>query len=186
MIPMAKPSNFFKLQAFFILLKVYNFCYWLFFPFIIRRFLLFIVKIKIGKDSIIQPGKFFTFGKMVVGNNCVINSGCYLDNRRGIFIGNNVVIAHNTKIYTLGHDYNDPEFITKGAPVRIESYVVIFANAMIMPGVTIGEGAIVLPGAVVTKDVESKNVVGGNPAKFIKMRSTYHDKKPLFKYWFSI
>ena len=54
---------------------------------------------------------------MSVGRNTVINFGCYLDNRRGITIGNNVGIAHNTKIYTLGHDLNDSQFKTKGAPV---------------------------------------------------------------------
>lgn len=46
----------------------------------------------------------------------------------------------------------------------------IGARAIILPGVTIGEGAVVAAGAVVTKDVEPWAVVGGNPAKFIKMR----------------
>lgn len=41
---------------------------------------------------------------MSIGKDTVINFGCYLDNRRGINVGNNVGIAHNTKIYTLGHD----------------------------------------------------------------------------------
>lgn len=49
--------------------------------------------------------------------------------------------------------------------VNIEDNVFIFSNAMIMPGVKIGEGAIVLAGSVVTKDVEPWTIVGGNPAK---------------------
>ena len=69
------------------------------------------------------------------------------------------------KIYTLCHDLNDSSFSTKGAPVNIEDNVFVFSNAMIMPGVTIGEGAIVLAGSVVTKDVEPWTIVGGNPAK---------------------
>ena len=99
---------------------------------------------------------------MSLGKDTVINFGCYLDNRRGIYVGNNVGVAHNTKIYTLCHDLNDSSFSTKGAPVNIEDNVFVFSNAMIMPGVTIGEGAI---GSVVTKDVEPWTIVGGNPAK---------------------
>lgn len=63
----------------------------------------------------------------------MINLGCYLDNRRGITIGDNVGIAHNTKIYTLGHDLNDPQFKTKGAPVTIKDNAFVFSNVLIMP-----------------------------------------------------
>lgn len=65
---------------------------------------------------------------MSVGKDTVINFGCYLDNRRGIHIGNNIGVAHNTKIYTLGHGLNDPKFSTKGAPIHIEDDVYIFSN----------------------------------------------------------
>ena len=106
----------------------------------------------------------------MIGKNSVVNFGCYLDNRRGISIGNNVGVAHNTKIYTLGHNLDSPQFETKGAPVTIEDDVFIFSNVMIMPGVTIGQGAIVLPGSVVTKDVPSRKIVGGNPARIIRNR----------------
>ena len=118
--------------------------------------------IKIGKDSCIhRKCRFFHVGNFFIGNNSVINFGCYLDNRRGIKIGNNVGIAHNTKIYTLGHNINSPHFETKGASVTIEDNAFIFSNALIMPGVTIHEGAIVLAGSVVTKDVDAYTIVGG-------------------------
>lgn len=121
-----------------------------------------------------------------MGTNSVINFGCYLDNRRGIRIGNNVGIAHNTRIYTLGHDINSPYFETKGAPVTIEDNVFIFSNALIMPGVTIHEGAIVLSGSVVTKDVDAYTVVGGNPAKYIKDRQRNIKYKQNYNYWFAL
>jgi maltose O-acetyltransferase len=54
-----------------------------------------------------------------------------------------------------------------------------------MPGVTIGKGAVVLPGSVITKNVESMAVVGGNPAKIIKRREVLHTRKEAFSYWFS-
>lgn len=116
----------------------------------------------------------------------VINFGCYLDNRRGIKIGNNVGIAHNTKIYTLGHNIDSPKFETKGAPVVIEDNVFVFSNAIIMPGVTIHEGAIVLAGSVVTKDVESRMIVGGNPAKPIRKRTAVIEYKSIYNYWFAL
>ena len=121
-----------------------------------------------------------------MGNDSVINFGCYLDNRRGIKIGDNVGIAHNTKIYTLGHDIESPKFETKGAQVIIKDNAFIFSNALIMPGVTIGEGAIVLAGSVVTKDVEPWTIVGGNPAKLIKMRKQKIAYLQNYNYWFAL
>lgn len=139
-----------------------------------------------GKSSLHRKCKFFHIGKMKVGKNSVINFGCYLDNRRGIYIGDNVGIAHNTKIYTLGHDLEDPKFRTKGAPVHIKDNVFIFSNAMVMPGVTIGEGAIILAGSVVTKDVDSWTIVGGNPAKKIRDRKREIDYSSVYRYWFAL
>lgn len=125
-------------------------------------------------------------GKFFMGRSSVINFGCYLDNRRGIYIGDNVGIAHNTKIYTLGHDLNDPKFKTKGKPVHINDNAFIFSNAMIMPGVTIGEGAVVLAGSVITKDVEPWTIVGGNPAKKIRDRIQDVKYKSIYTYWFAL
>lgn len=176
----------FKLQVFFILLKAFNTLYFLLFPVLFRKMLQKIAGYQVGKGTSIQAVRYFTFGKLIVGENTIINSGCYLDNRRGITIGNNVIIAHDTKIYTLGHDINDSTFITKGAPVTLEDYVIIFSNALIMPGVTIKKGAVVLPGSVVTKSVEEMTVVGGNPAIPIKKRDQMHTEKKVINYWFSI
>lgn len=176
----------FKLQLFFILIKIYNTLYCIFFLNTVRRMLQKLAGFHIGKGTSIQAVRFFSFGKLTVGVNTIINSGCYLDNRRGITIGNHVVIAHDTKIYTLGHDINDPSFVTKGAPVVLEDYVIIFSNALIMPGVTIKKGAVVLPGSVVTKSIDEMQVVGGNPALTIKSREQLHTEKKVINYWFPI
>ena len=170
------------LQCKFLLVEWLNVTYQIV-PNPLRNFYLRLFGIRLGKGtSIHRRCKFFHEGKLAVGNNTVINFGCYLDNRRGITIGNNVGIAHNTKIYTLGHDLNDPQFKTKGAAVTIKDNVFIFSNALIMPGVTIGEGAIVLAGSVVTKNVEPWTIVGGNPAKKISVRSREIDYKQIYKY----
>ncbi len=121
-----------------------------------------------------------------MGNNSVVNFGCYLDNRRGIAIGNNVAIAHDTKIYTLGHDISSPRFETKGSPVVIKDNVFVFSNVLIMPGVTIGNGAIILPGSVVVKDVPDFAIVGGNPAKFVRNREAGIDYLNKYNYWFAL
>ena len=175
-----------KLQVFFVALALFNFLYGIFFFWWGRRLMLRLTGSRTGSNTCIQKVKFFTFGKLRVGNNTIINSGCFLDSRRGITIGNNVVLAHNTRIYTLGHDFNDATFVTKGKPVVIEDFAVVFSNALIMPGVNIGKGAVVLPGSVVSKNVEPMTVVGGNPAKVLRQRDVLHTEKETFRYWFSI
>ena len=153
----------------------------------IRKWYLRCFGIKIGSVSSIHRGcKFFHVGKFRMGDHSVINFGCYLDNRRGITIGCNVGIAHNTKIYTLGHDIDSPGFETKGAPVVIGDNAFIFSNVIIMPGVTIGHGSIVLAGSVVTKDVPEWTVVGGNPAKVIRERQKRIAYLQDYNYWFAL
>ncbi|WP_461453691.1 acyltransferase [Mucilaginibacter sp.] len=90
----------------------------------------------------------------------------------GLTIGNNVNISTQVVIWTLHHDYNSPDFAQAGSPVIIEDYVWLCSRAIILPGVTIGEGAVVAAGAVVTKNVEPYTVVGGVPAKYIAKRNT--------------
>lgn len=154
--------------------------------FVLKNIVLSLSGIRIGKGSVIHtPVRFLGAGKMTIAANSVINFGCYLDNRVGIRIGENVSIAHNTKIYSLGHDIDDPFFASKGKEVVIDDYVCIFSNVLIMPGVHLGKGCVVYAGAVVTKDVGDYEVVGGNPAKFIRYRSRDLRYKIEYSYWFS-
>ena len=110
------------------------------------------------------------FGKNIhIGENVFINSGCKMQDQGGIFIGDDVLIGHNACLLTLNHDF-DPENRADmhPEPVRIEDKAWLGSNVTVLPGVTIGEGAIVAAGAVVTKDVEANTIVGGVPAKLIK------------------
>lgn len=110
------------------------------------------------------------FGKnTVVGERTFINAGCKFQDQGGIVIGDDCLIGHNATLCTINHDQDpdrrgDMEF----RPIRIENKVWLGANVTILPGVTIGEGAIVAAGAVVTKDVAARTIVGGVPAKVIK------------------
>lgn len=116
------------------------------------------------------PPFYTDFGKNIkIGKNVFINSGCHFQDQGGITIGNDVLIGHNVVIATINHDLA-PSQNRKNhyAPITISNNVWIGSNATILPGVTIGEWAVVAAGAVVTKNVEPYTVVGGNPAKLIK------------------
>lgn len=174
------------LQCKFFLVAYLNFSY-MFFPNPLRNYYLRLFGIKIDKGSCIHRCcNFFHVGKFTMEQNSVVNFGCYLDNRRGIVIGNNVGIAHNVKIYTLGHNIDSPLFETKGSPVVIEDGVFIFSNAMIMPGVTLHRNCIVLLGSVVTRDVVENSIVGGNPAKMLRWRTTTDFPSQSYNYWFAL
>lgn len=120
-----------------------------------------------------------------IGNNCIINKNVLLDGRGGkLIIGNNVDIAQETNIWTLEHDVDDDYHIDKGADVIIEDYVWIASRCTILPGVIIGRGAVVASNSVVTKDVPSKAIVGGVPAKVIGTRKSGLKYKLNYKPWF--
>lgn len=108
--------------------------------------------------------------RISIGKTCNINKRVILDGRNGLTIGNNVDIAQDVNIWTEQHDYNSPTFQAVGAPVIIEDYVWLASRSTILPGVTIGRGAVVACGAVVTKDVPALSIVGGVPAKVIGRR----------------
>lgn len=104
-----------------------------------------------------------------LGKRVFINSGCKFQDQGGIFIGDDVLVGHNCMIATLNH-VEDPDRRADmvPSPVRIGNKVWIGANVTILPSVTIGDGAILAAGAVVTKDVEPCTIVGGVPAKVIR------------------
>jgi len=128
--------------------------------------------IRIGVDSSIHMGCFITGSNIEIGNNTVINRQTYLDGRASLKVGNNVNISHQTLIQTLTHDPQNCDFVCLCKPVVIEDHVWIGARAMILPGVTVGEGAVVGAGSVVTKNVTPYTIVAGNPAKVIKERNS--------------
>ncbi|WP_081740968.1 acyltransferase [Hyphomicrobium sp. 802] len=127
--------------------------------------------VKIGKKSSICAYCFITGYKIEIGENTAINRFTYLDGRVPLKIGNNVNISHYVIIQTLTHDPQNPDFVCLEKPVRIEDHVWLGTRAIICPGVTIGEGAVVAAGAVVTRDVPPYTIVAGNPARAIKERN---------------
>ncbi len=172
-------------QAYFLSLALINGVHrWL--PFALRPLLYRLCGYAIDRSATLQGGvRFFHVGRLRVGEGSLVNRGVYLDNRAGITIGRQVSIAHDCRIYTLGHDVHDPSFATKGAPVRIDDHAVLFAGAMLMPGVHLGAGAVVMAGAVVTKSVPPGRIVGGNPARDLGPRRIEPAYRLGRRHWFA-
>lgn len=126
-----------------------------------------------GTRSNVQLGCRFLNGRKVsIGDRNVINFGCLFDGRKyQIVTGNNVSIGPEATILTLGHDPQSATFEDRGGDVIIGDRVWIGYRALIMPGVTVGTGAVVAAGAVVTKDVAEYTIVAGVPAKVVGQRN---------------
>ena len=105
--------------------------------------------------------------QLTIGKNVFINHSFTAMSIGGITLEDNVQIGPHVTIVTDNHDF-DNRYVLKCRSVRVCNNAWIGANATIMPGVTVGENAVVAGGAVVTKDVPANTVVGGNPAKIIK------------------
>ena len=110
-------------------------------------------------------GRNITFGK-----NVFLNTGCTFQDLGGVTIGDASQIGQNVTLCTLNHGLAPEQRGTiYPSPIIIGRNVWIGANATVLPGVTVGDDAIIAAGAVVTRDVPEKAVVAGVPAKVIKM-----------------
>lgn len=118
----------------------------------------------------IFPPFYTDFGKNIhLGKNVFINADCKFQDQGGITIGDNVLIGHSVVLATLNHDENPEKRANLcPSPIVIGDNVWIGSNATLLPGVTVGDGAIIAAGAVVTRDVDECSVVAGVPAKFIR------------------
>lgn len=136
-----------------------------------RVMLLKLFGAKIGRNCVVksscevwQPWNL-TMGDYVALSEHVI---CYTVDK--ITIGSQTTISRDTFLCCASHDVTSPIMELTYAPITIGSNAWIAARVIVMPGRTVGDGAVVAAGAVVVKDVEPWTVVGGNPAKFIKKR----------------
>ncbi|WP_435921857.1 maltose acetyltransferase domain-containing protein [Paenibacillus sp. DYY-L-2] len=125
-----------------------------------------------GEHIYIEPTFRCDYGSNIyVGNHFYANFDCVILDVCEVHIGDYCFMAPGVHIYTATHPLNPAERNSGaefGKPVKIGNNVWIGGRAVIVPGVTIGDNAVIAAGAVVTKDVPAGAIVGGNPAKIIK------------------
>lgn len=122
-------------------------------------------------SSIHWRAEFYRPEGIAIGQHCTIGDNVFLDGREGITFGDNVNVGSHVSVYTRQHDPDDPDFAEVGAPVTIGTYAWVSSHSVILPGVNVGEGAVVAAGAVVTRDVPPYTVVAGVPAAVIRERA---------------
>lgn len=132
----------------------------------------------IGRRVVFYPGVWICTGQnLQIGNDVDLALDVLITTDGGVRIGDRTLIGYRTQILSTNHNIpKQGELIFNAGhsykPVCIKNDVWIGANCLILPGVTIGEGAVVGGGSVVTKDVPPNSVVAGVPAKVIRMRES--------------
>lgn len=130
------------------------------------------------KLSDVFPNVQLLAGQPRLGKQTHIGDGALLDCSAPITVGDHTFFGHRVMVLTGSHPYHDkfgPDRIpaAKPRPVTIGTGVWVCSGAIICPGVTIGDHAVVGPGSVVYRNVRPYTVVAGNPARFVKrLRST--------------
>jgi len=130
--------------------------------------------IKVGEGTVVHGppefsgGESGAHGKMVIGSHCIIDIGCSFEMGETIVIGDHVTIGHDVMILTTTHELGPREHragTVVRSSVQIEDGAWIGPRSVILPGVTVGAGAIVDPGSVVNKNVAPNTRVRGTPAR---------------------
>ena len=130
----------------------------------------------IGADTTVAGPITVTGGrrasaKLSIGRRCFINVGCVFDASEPIEIGDEVALGQHVLMTTNSHAWEEPERragALQPQPIRVGNGAWIAARAVLLPGVTVGDGAIVTAGAVVTRSIPPHTMAGGVPARHIK------------------
>jgi len=136
-----------------------------------------VIFLKCGKAVVVRKNAYFGSGSGIeIGDYSEIGLDSYLN--RDVIIGTHVLMGQRVTILTTNHEFEDPNIPIhyqggrERKPVHIGDDVWIGANCIILPGVTIGDGAVIGAGSVVTRSVPSLAVAAGNPARVIRQRGS--------------
>lgn len=138
----------------------------------VRNLVLRLFGARIDRTAMVYPScRIYAPARLVLGPRSCLAAGvdCYCVDR--IDIGADVTVSQEAFLCTAGHDLDDPGRRLITAPICIGRGAWVFARAIVLPGVTLGQGAVAAAGAVVTRDVPDFAVVAGNPAKQVRMRA---------------
>lgn len=149
-----------------------------FLPSITKKLFLKIILKKFKLNCLVDQDIFIRNPiNLSISQNCNINRGCefftsFQDSDNGsIELEENVTLSPNVKIYAIGQDPHSKNFNSIAKPVLIKKNAWICADVTILPGVTVGENAVIASKSIVNKSVNKDEIWGGNPAKFIKKRN---------------
>jgi len=138
---------------------------------------------KVGKRVTFYPTVWIAPGRnLTIGDDVDLALEVLITTGGGVKIGDRTLIGYRTQILSTNHNIPENHGRIFGSghsakPVEIKEDVWIGCNCIILPGITIGNGAIVAAGSVVTKDVPPYSIVAGNPAKLLKMRKKKEERK---------
>jgi len=139
-----------------------------------RKTLLRLFGAAIGVGVVIKPLVRIKFPwRLAVGDHSWIGENVWIDNLARIDIGSHSCISQGAYICTGSHDWNSETFELISKPIKICDKAWICANAIVGPGVTVGEGAVLAMGSVATHDLEPWHICQGNPALQVRKRSRY-------------
>lgn len=124
----------------------------------------------IDETVTVFPPLYADFGKNIrIGKRVFINSGCTFQDQGGVTIGDDCLIGHNALLATLNHDLSPSRRQDMHpAPIVLGRNVWLGSNVTVLPGVTVGDNAVVAAASVVTKDVPANTVVVGSPARVVR------------------
>lgn len=131
---------------------------------------------KCGNNVAIFPGVYFeNIENLEIGTNVSIHQMCYIDAEGGISLGNDVSIAHRSTVLSSNHVYSKEDVPIKYQGMKLEKTIIkdnvwIGCGCSIMAGIIINSGSVIGANSTVTRDVPENVIVGGSPAKIIKMR----------------
>jgi acetyltransferase-like isoleucine patch superfamily enzyme len=131
---------------------------------------------RLGRATLIDYGTYFRYPRKIrIGDHVAINRGCELyaiQQAAGgtITIGNGVALGPHVRIFAGGHDYGTRNLAVTAQSVVIHDFVWVGGSTTILPGVVIGEGAIIGAGSVVSEAIPPYTIAVGNPARVIKQR----------------
>lgn len=126
---------------------------------------------KIGKGLVIKNEvRIKSPWNLVVGDDCWLGEGCWIDNLDKVVIGSNVCISQGALLLTGNHDYTISSMPYRNAPISIEDGVWIGAKTTVCPGIAVHRNAILTVGSVATKDMKENGIYQGNPAVKIRER----------------
>jgi acetyltransferase-like isoleucine patch superfamily enzyme len=130
-----------------------------------------VLGVRIAPGARINGRAEIRWGDVQIGSNTIVGHDAILDGRGGLELGRAVNLSSEVAIWTLQHDPQDPDFGARAGRVVVGDRAWLSFRATVLPGVTIGEGAVVAANATVTKDVAPYAVVAGTPATPIGQRT---------------